>query len=329
MAAGTAIQFFNSENLREWEYSGAFGDGWGATSGVWETPDLFELPVDTGAKRRWVLTVGVGEGAPAGGSGTQYFVGHFDGKTFTSENPKELVLWADYGADFYAAQSWNNSPDSRRLWLGWLNNWRYADQIPTTSWRGALSLPRVISLTETSDGIRLRQRPADELRELRNKGQSWRSIKLADGEQFRPVSQGDLLEIIVDIYFNKDVDQLGIKLAYGSGQIVKIVYSPCRNILSFDRTLSGKVDFDDTFAGIHAAPLNRSANPLQMHLLIDRAAIELFAAEGTVSFAEQVFPNGQDVQLTFFVEGGVSEIRKLAIFPLKPADFVQLVEGPF
>jgi fructan beta-fructosidase len=80
LAAGDMILFYASPDLKHWEQSGSFGGGYGCTSGVWETPDLFKLPVDNGPETRWVLTVGVGNGGPAGGSGTQYFIGEFNEK---------------------------------------------------------------------------------------------------------------------------------------------------------------------------------------------------------------------------------------------------------
>ena len=98
------------------------------------------------------MTVGVGDGAPAGGSGTQYFVGSFDGESFISENPRETTLWVDYGADFYAAQSWSDAPDERRVLLAWMSNWVYARQIPTSTWRGAMTIPREVGLTKTPAG---------------------------------------------------------------------------------------------------------------------------------------------------------------------------------
>ena len=89
----------------------------------------------------------------------QYFVGDFDGLTFTSDNDKDAILWADWGADFYAPQSWSEAPDGRRLWLAWLNNWAYAQDIPTSTWRGSFSVPRELALVTTADGVRLTQQP--------------------------------------------------------------------------------------------------------------------------------------------------------------------------
>src|SRR5215216_2810145 len=131
LAAGDRILFYTCPDLIHWTCSGELGPGFGTNVGVWETPELFECPIDDREETRWILMVGVQDGAPAGGSGTQYFVGTFDGQTFTSENPKEITLWADFGADYYAAQSWNEEPNGRRLMLGWINNWNYARLIPS------------------------------------------------------------------------------------------------------------------------------------------------------------------------------------------------------
>ena len=129
LAAGDSVRFYTSPNLRDWAATGRFGVDHGAQGGVWETPDLFKMTVEPGSETRWVLTVGVGKGGPGGGSGNQYFVGQFDGETFSSENPKDTVLWVDFGADYYAAQSWSDEPKGRRLMVGWQNNWQYAKVI--------------------------------------------------------------------------------------------------------------------------------------------------------------------------------------------------------
>ena len=146
---------------------------------MWETPDLFNLPVDGGPETRWLLSVAIGGCAPAGGTGVQYFVGDFDGTKFTSENSKETVLWADNGADFYAPQGWNKDPDNRHIWAAWINNWSYAQDIPTSTWRGALTLPRELALTKTTQGVRLVQHPVPELEKLRGRHWEWETETIA------------------------------------------------------------------------------------------------------------------------------------------------------
>ena len=99
------------------------------------------------------------------GSGGQYFVGTFDGKTFVNDNPADRDLWAEHGKDFYATTSFADLParDRRRIWMGWISNWLYANDEPTVTWRGAQSVPREVTLRTVPDGVRLAQTPIGEL----------------------------------------------------------------------------------------------------------------------------------------------------------------------
>ena len=163
------VRFFGSPDLKRWEVLSDFGPA-GATGGVWECPDLFALPVDDKPdETRWILDVDINPGGVAGGSGGQYFIGSFDGTRFVNENPPATTLWADYGKDFYASLSFSDIPpaDGRRIWMGWISNWQYANEEPTVIWRGAQSMPRALALRRLPDGVRLVQQPVTELRSLR------------------------------------------------------------------------------------------------------------------------------------------------------------------
>lgn len=83
LAGGDRILIYTSPDLKHWTYASEFGEGEGSHGGVWECPDLFELPVEGRPNEtKWVMQVSVGDGAVSGGSGMQYFVGSFDGTTF-------------------------------------------------------------------------------------------------------------------------------------------------------------------------------------------------------------------------------------------------------
>ena len=118
-----------------------------------------------------MLIVNRNPGAPAGGTGVRYLIGNFDGNTFTPDDPNAPASWADWGKDFYATNTWNDISDSdgRRIWIGWFSNWQYANKEPTELWRGAQSIPRVLTLRRYSDSLRLVQRPVEELQHIRNK----------------------------------------------------------------------------------------------------------------------------------------------------------------
>ncbi len=80
---------FSSHDLKTWTLQSAFGKGLGAQDGVWECPDLMRLPVEGTGEHKWVLICNLNPGGPFGGSATQYFVGDFDGKTFTADTDAE------------------------------------------------------------------------------------------------------------------------------------------------------------------------------------------------------------------------------------------------
>ena len=327
LAARNAILFYKSPNLIAWEACGRFGFGYGATAGVWETPDLFQLPVNGGSESRWVLTVGVGDGAPAGGSGTQYFVGQFDGQAFTSENPKETVLWADWGADFYAAQSWsgigNQNVHSRRIWLAWFNNWRYATVIPTSSWRGSMTIPRELSLIQTENGLRLGQKPVGELAKLRSKHFSQTAVTCRPAIPFNLNIEGDLLEVIAEFQIDPGtaVDQFGIRIRTTEEEATTIGYAPPSQTLFLDRSHSGLTNFSPDFPRLHKVEMQPSGGVIHLHIFVDRSSIELFGSEGLVAISDRIFPSRRPFQLEFFAKGGPVVLNALDVYLLKAADF--------
>jgi fructan beta-fructosidase len=321
LAAGNAILIYGSSDLKTWTPSGGFGFGHGATCGVWETPDLFELPIDGGSSKRWVLSVGIGDCAPAGGSGMQYFVGQFDGKTFVSDNPKDTILWTDFGADFYAAQSWNNPSDPRRIWLGWMNNWRYAEKIPTSTWRGAFSIPRELSLKKTKVGLRLSQQPIRELEKLRGKHWSFENIKLGNSNKTLEGVSGEKLEVIARFKLDKasSAQRIGVRVRVGGNEQTTIGYNIKAGKLFVDRSQSGQVDFSTGFRSAHIAPLELVNGELRLHLLIDRSSVEVFSENGLVSITESIFPKGSSLGLQVFAEAGNALVSHLDVYELKSA----------
>jgi len=153
------ISFYSSADLKSWQHLSDFGPV-GAIGGVWECPDLFELSYEGGSK--WVLIVSLNPGGLQGGSGTQYFIGDFDGVTFTQTQFLNETKWLDFGADYYAAVSFNDAPDNRRIMIGWMSNWDYAKLLPTEPFRGQMSIPREITLENRGGQITLIQRPVIE-----------------------------------------------------------------------------------------------------------------------------------------------------------------------
>jgi fructan beta-fructosidase len=321
LAVHDRIQFYTSTDLIHWTMSGNFGPGYGSTAGVWETPELFELRVSDSNETRWVLAVGVQAGAPADGSGTQYFVGSFDGKTFISENPPETILWADYGADFYAAQSWNNEPNGRHLLIAWMNNWGYAKLIPSNGTRGIFSLIREVSLKKTESGICLLHHPIPELQQLRGEHFNWEGEHVQPNANLLKDIHAHSLEIIAEFKIKPEVDYFGFRVHVGTDEYTSITYSVKEQQLLVDRKHSGIVDFNDSFANVHSAPLSPIDDTVRLHIFVDCLSIEVFANDGLIIFTESVFPSEASQGLELFSEGGKVLLKSLDIFHLKPATF--------
>jgi fructan beta-fructosidase len=148
-----------------------------------------------------VLIINRNPGAPAGGTGVRYLIGKFDGTNFTSEIPDTPALWADWGKDFYATNTWKDMPasDGRHLWIGWFSNWQYANAEPTVLWRGAQSIPRTLMLHRYTDGLRLVQRPVRELESLRRERVRMVNVSVAEANQKLSGTKSNIYEFEAEL----------------------------------------------------------------------------------------------------------------------------------
>jgi len=317
------IRFFASADLKHWAALSDFGPA-GATGGVWECPDLFQLPIgDEQGQTRWVLSVNLNPGGVAGGSGDQYFVGQFDGSTFIEENSAEQILWADYGKDFYASTSFSDIPESdgRRIWIGWLANWDYAAKTPTRPWRGAQSIPRVVSLKRFPEGIRLVQSPVKELGTLRENHASFdgQSIAAANRALNAKSVRGDTLEILAEIDCGSAAE-VGLRVRKGINEGTLIGVDCGKRELFVDRTRSGDTAFDERFAGRHVGPIRLAGGKqVKLHIFVDRSSVEVFVNDGSTVISDCIFPSSDSKDLELYSKNGEARIVKLDVWNLRPA----------
>ena len=483
LSADHKVQFYGSPNLKEWTLLSEFGPA-GATSGVWECPDLFELPVQGTREKRWVLAVNMNPGSVAGGSGGQYFIGQFDGTNFTTDpgetfkptpavvpegtviadfegkdygdwkttgeafgpgpaqgvlgdqNPvtgylghglvnsyyhgdssqgtltspaialthpylnfligggsqketcmnlrvagkvvrtasgqdteqlswhswdvrefagqnavlemvdhatggwghinvdqimladapahsaSEAALWFDYGKDYYAAVSWSDVPksDGRRLWLGWLSNWQYGGDVPTSPWRSAMSIPREVGLRRTSEGIRLVQKPAREMESLRNRHFVFPGGDLARANAWLADQQvqGQQLELLVELApAATGVD--GVKVLKGANEATVIGVDRTSGRVFVDRSQSGNVGFNPQFPGVQDAPLPRATGRVQLHIFVDACSVEVFVNNGERVITDLVYPSAGSQGVEFFGPAAGTKIRSAEGWTLKSA----------
>lgn len=313
------VVLYGSENLKSWTRLSDFGPA-GATGGAWEVPDLFPLPVDGDPQNtKWVLTVSLNPGGVAGGSGTQYFIGDFDGVTFTADNltsgPQDCS-WVDYGRDFYAAVSWNNVPGGERIWIGWMNNWADAAHVPTAPWRGAQSLPRTLALRTLGGAIRLVQQPVKAVRTLRcGAASTLRDHEVGPGRTTLPV-RGAVLEIAAEFELGT-AERFGLTVRGGTaGEGTLVGYDTRSGELFVDRSSSGATGFSPGFAGRHGGPLPAVRGRTRFTAYIDRSSVEVFGDRGQTVVTDLIFPDPASQGLGLFAEGGTVTLRSLEVWHL-------------
>lgn len=482
------IRIYESPDLKSWKHLSDFGPA-GSTTGIWECPDLFPVAVEGSPSRTsWVLVVNVGGGAPAGGSGTQYFVGNFNGTRFeldarstpqpqpefvpegrvlaafdgadfagwtatgtafgsgpargavdgqqsvdgfqgdgflnsfhggdaaegTLTSPEfvvdrdylnfliggghrpgqagvnlvvagqtvrsatganrerlewqawdvshlrgqtarieivdratggwghvnadhflladqaarkatEAALWADWGPDFYAAVSWSDIPerDGRRLWIGWMSNWTYANDVPTFPWRSAMTVPRELLLRETPDGLRLVQTPVRETRLLRGRDERLRRATVTEADAWLAAREfpAGLAELELRLEEIPPTGVLTLRLQHGTPSETRVEADFGAGELRIDRTRSGRSDFNAAFPGVHTAPLRVVDGRLNLRILVDVSAIEVFAQGGETVMTELILPDSTALKFSLTTTGAARSLRvaALSVWPLKPA----------
>ncbi len=313
---------FSSDNLRDWNLESSFGKGLGAQGGVWECPDLFELDVEGEQGKKWVLICNINPDGPFGGSGTQYFVGDFDGKTFTVDTDADgnvPTKWMDYGKDFYATVTWSDAPENRRTAIGWMSNWQYANEIPTMQFRSANTLPREVKLFRAADGqIYTATPPSPELLSLRGKAvASAKFTPNAKGRLFNlPATNDGACEVVVDIEA-KNGSKVSLTFANSKDEKSVVIYDPATHEVSFDRTQSGIVDFSNDFPAVTVTPTHELNGKVSLRIFLDRSSIEVFGNDGRFAMTNLVFPNEPYKTLNVSAQGSGAKVTSLKIYSLK------------
>ena len=304
--------FYESKNLKDWTLLSLFGPQ-GDTSRVWECPALFQVPVEGKSAKKWVLTISSGH-RQRNYLAMQYFVGDFDGKTFTAQKQDE-ILYVDEGKDYYAAIPFNDRPDSRKkpVMIGWLNDWEYANKLPTEPFKGAMSVPREIGLTKTPDGYRMVQTPVS-LVPLRGKPTTKTNLPVTGTMPLTFTGESYELETEITLGSAKRV---GIHLLKSGDETSTLLYDVATSTLSFDRTKSGNVSFSDRFPSVESVVVKPQNGVLKLHLLVDASIVEIFANEGRQVMTDLIFLTKHEGKIELIAEGGTAVFNHLTIWPIK------------
>lgn len=319
LATGQSVTIYTSPNLKDWQFASEFGSTAGSHDGVWECPDLFKLPIDGDKNnQKWVMLLSIGDNPEfKEGSRTQYFVGDFDGTTFVNDHSDETILWLDYGRDNYAGVSWSDVPDGdgRRIYIGWMSNWRYANQVPTEVWRSAMTLPRELSLTSSRDGVRVIQKPVVEIEALRTGSEVYENLTILGDQSASYAMPSTLMELTVE--FEKDTaNSFGLYLESSETEKTLITYEVEKGLLFVDRNQSGDNSFSESFPTVQEAPLSLKSNQVKLQIFVDTSSIEVFANDGEVAVTTLIFPNELPSTLRLFSNEGNTNVLRLKLTEL-------------
>lgn len=263
------VCFYASDNLKEWQLLSEFS-AQGRAAGIWECPDLFPLDVDgDSSNTKWVLFISVNPGGVTGGSGTFYFIGDWNGKEFIPDDVE--MRWLDYGRDNYAGVTFNDAPDSRKIYLGWMNNWEYADKIPANPYRGAMTAPRELTLVTHNSKLTLLQNPVKEL----------------------------ATAAVLDHTFviKPESGKSGVRFARSDGRSVEVGYDASTQTFYLDRTA---IWFDFSSTRIESAHFDSQDSEFSVRVIIDSSSIEIFVSGGRLAMTDLLAPGEIPSVITAF-----------------------------
>lgn len=316
LAVGQHMEIYSSVNLKEWKKESEFGAMQGAHGGVWECPDLVEIPVEGTREEKWVLICNLNPGGPFGGSAAQYFVGSFDGKKFVNESPTQ-TKWMDWGKDNYATVTWNNAPDGRCIALGWMSNWQYANNVPTRQYRSANTLARDLTLYREGQELYLKSTPSVEVKKARGKKVSIPSFRVSEKHEivnlFEEKQGAYEVEILIQ---NAGASKIAFCLLNDKGEKVSMYYDLNRKQFVMDRSESGTVDFSKDFPAVTVAPANVDKE-LTLRLFVDRSSIEAFGEDGKFVMTNLVFPSQPYVKMCFEADKNGYAVKTLNVYKLQ------------
>jgi len=248
----------------------------------------------------------------------QYFVGEFDGVKFVNENPADKIFRPDYGPDYYAAICYGQLPNNHKpISIGWLNNWNYANDIPTSPWKGAMSIPRTLSVKKIGSEWILIQKPVEKINSLRKLAYSGKNRII---EKFISLPEAtQQCEIDVEIKPNAG-SIAGIRIASGNDHFLEVGYDTEKKILYIDRSKTAKQSFNKNFEkqSRYEIPYILSGN-LRLQIFFDNSVVEVFVNDGERVFTAQLFPDEHDSEIELFSDNVYATMVSCTIFKMKSA----------
>jgi len=324
MVAVEAVQrrvvFYRSGDLKRWTRLSSYGPA-GAVGGIWECPDLFPLQVDGDPDQvRWVLLISLFPGGIAGGSGTQYVVGQFDGVRFTPDHDLEPVVsgqaelasvdWLDRGRDCYAGVTFHGLPDTERILIAWMSNWDYARQIPDAPWRGTMTTPRALSLITIDGRPQLRATP------ILGEGIITTELSGAIGEE--AISTSLPAAGRIDLCYRADVGaELVMSIGSDSGDSADAEHGDVTLVCGNDSLRLERRSYTyihNAFDSIEFVPLPASPEGrVAVSIVLDVGSIEVFAQDGVRTITDLISTDRGPQQLRLASRKGQVALDSLTV----------------
>ena len=338
VSADKEMRFYDSKNLKDWNYMSSFGEGYGVQPCQFECPDMVELPVDGDLNRKkWALIVNVNPGCYFGGSATQYFTGNFDGTKFSCDSQPNVTKWLDWGKDHYATVCFSNTGE-RTIAVPWMSNWQYCNIVPTKQFRSANALPRELSLYTQDGEIYLSAVPVPEIKTLRKEKKEIPAFTVANDYHIDSLlaDNDGAYELALEITVG-EAEIMGFNLFNDKGEKVDIYFNLPEKRLVMDRTKSGIVDFGkksvsheievhdrrkttsinyiDDFALATWAPIKKE-NKYTLDVFVDKCSVEIFLNGGKVAMTNLIFPSEPYNRMCFYSKGGSFQVDSFKAYRL-------------
>lgn len=318
LAVKDKTMFYSSKDLKKWDFESEYGLK--DDKRLWECPDLFPLKVEGSNEIKWILVVSMQSGAPNGGTGTSYFIGDFDGHRFVNSQPENKQYWLDVGTDNYAMVSWSDIPaqDGRKLMLGWMSNWQYAQQVPTYRWRSAMTLPREVTLVKMAvKEWKLKSEIVREFESYKEKKTAISKNNIVNDHLL--ILQKNPIVCELNISFNRKPLQGEFTISISSPEkdTLKIGFDPASNRYFIDRVKAGISDFNKAFPAKHFSPCLSQNTSLSMKIILDKSSVELFADEGLTAMTDIFFPIGDMNKIEVHAAGLSKILTNTVVYTLK------------
>ena len=297
------VLFYRSADLKRWTELGRFGPE-GATDGQWECPDLLEIPsTSPGGRSTWALKVGLNPGSLQGGSGEQYFLGQWNGRTFVRSSGIGTHGWTDYGKDSYCTISYNHLPAGKPpVLLGWMSNWDYAKLLPTAPWRGQMTLPREVHVLHDKDGLAISETPV--IASLREGAGTAVNGSLRAGMTSAALGSTSSPAELQLRFHPGTARSFGIKLWSDAAHWTAVGFDRQRMRFYVDRTHAG-LEVGKGFPVRTEAPLAPDRG-FDVDVVLDRMSVEAFAQSGTLAMTNVILPPDAQLRVELVGDGPVA-----------------------